>query len=119
MKTIVTYVADDGAIFQTEWECSDYEAKLRAEEFTNTAFLFNNNGERMPLSSDSFEKAFFIFAKTERAAAYLKEEFSDWDNPWTNKAPQAGIWWYNGEHWQPAEEITAIAKIIEIIASKY
>ena len=74
MRVIKTYIADDGKRFDSEYECMEYEEKLRSNKFADSAFLFDQDGKKLPLTGDGFEQAYFIICKTEEAADYLYEE---------------------------------------------
>ncbi len=116
MKIIETYVAEDGTEFNNEQECCEYEEKLRAQPFADTALLFDAEGNKMSLSAVSFENATYIKAVTDEAAAYMAKEFKDWDNPWWNSGiVEAGCWAYFGDGWEPVEDILAMARIIKRI----
>lgn len=115
MTTVTTYIAEDGTKFDSEWECMDYEAEQEAKEYADTAFLFDDKGERLSLHSDSFNEAFFIKATTNEAAQFMAERFEGWSTPWYDRgiAPQAGMWVFFNEEWTALEEIEHAYKMMQ------
>ena len=118
MKTITTYIANDGTEFNNEWECQDYEAEQEARKYQDTAILLDEDGERLPLCDDSFQEAFYIKAVTDEAARFMAERFVCWSTPWNEYGiePHAGIWAFFNEEWTQAEEIEKVYKIIRKIS---
>lgn len=116
MVVVKTYIAEDGTHFDTEWECADYESKLRMNAFKDTALLFDIHGQRLPLKEKNFEAAYYIKALTDEAAEYMAELASGWENPWgRSKEAKAGFWVYIGDEWTPAKTILDMAEIINRI----
>lgn len=113
------YISDDGMEFQSEWECVEHEAEIRANKFKDTALLFNAEGEPLVLTEEGFEKAWFIRCKTKEAAEYLYHEFGNiYSNPWCGShtcALKAGCWCYSGEEWLDIEELKRLANIVKLI----
>lgn len=117
MRVIKTYVAEDGTTFDNEQECAEYEEELRINTFADTALLFDEEGNKMPLSAMNFERAIYIKAVTDEAAAFMAEEFRYCDNPWWNSdTAKAGCWVFFGDAWRPIEDILEMARIIEQIS---
>lgn len=116
MEIITKYVADDGTVFSTEWECLDYEEQEKDKLYNNTVFLFNQCGERIPLHSN-FEEVYIIYTTTDEATQYLSEKYSDWVNPWyrENNSIEAGCWIFIDEKWIPAKKIFEIADFLKKI----
>ncbi len=119
MQIIKTYIAEDGTKFDNEWECAEHEEKLTAQKFADTAFIYDKDGNPLPMVASGFETAVYLVAKTDEAAAFMAELFKDWCNPWWNscEAVAAGCWVSpDGDEWQPAEDILKMARIIEQIS---
>lgn len=113
------YISDDGIEFQNEWECADYEAKIRANRFKDAALLFDKDGKPLCLTEKGFEEAWFIRCKTKEAAEYLFNEFGDtYDNPWWGSHAydlKAGCWYYEGDYWLATDELLRLADIVKSI----
>lgn len=118
MKVISTYIADDGTEFENSWECEKYEAKCRSNKFKDVALLFDEKGQRLPLTDKGFEKANFIVAKTVEAAEYMVDEFGPgWTTPWDEYGVVAGMWYYDGgdDGWGDVKELFALVDTIKKI----
>lgn len=125
MYTKTTYFADDGTAFESKGECLEYERKQRMSPYKDTAFLFDECGNLLPLTDEGFQKAIFIYCKDNEAAGYMFEEFSrNWRTPWGNWATtlcaSSGCWMYDDERdkWIPADDILKTAEIIQKIMKK-
>lgn len=113
MTVLKVYVAEDGTKFSDELECIHYEDELRANQFRTTALLFDEDGKPLPLSVGGFESAYYIRAVTDEAAAYMAEEFKDYDNPWYREGhTNAGAWVFFNDNWTAADTIFKIAEIL-------
>lgn len=122
MKTITTYIADDGKEFKERHLCEAYEAKIRANKFKDVALLFDSNGTPLPLTDQSFGRIKFIVAKTDEAAQYMFDEFGpSWLMPWEySTKPTAGVWFYNDDcdRYETPDEICDLVKTLLKIKEK-
>ncbi len=117
MTKKVTFIADDGTVFDDEYDCIRYEEKFRFNEFKDSILFFNEKGNELPVGSDYFDKCYYFICKTDESAAYLYQELmNDYDLPWPIKNySHAGAWmWYN-EKWIEIKEFLKTAKIAEKI----
>lgn len=119
MKIIKTYVADDGTRFDNEYDCITHEEILRSNQFSDTAFLFDKQGNKLPLTCDAFGDAYFIVCKTKEAAEYLKDEFGGtWENPWMHNPVGKEFWVYFGDSWYSAETLENIINLAHEVFEK-
>lgn len=125
MITKITYIADDGKVFKDEYECRKYERQLRSNPYKDTALLFDDCGNPLPLTDESVQKASFIYCKDDDAANFMHEEFGrDWLLPWGNYhsvvCASAGCWIYDSERdeWISVNEVLKTAEIIQRIMKK-
>lgn len=116
MTTI--YIADDGKQFEYEDECLAYEKEIRIKRFSNAIFIFDEEGKQLEFNKSNFEISYYILCKTKEAAAYMYNEFCDYDLPWgTLEEISAGLWYYDGDEWLPVDGILEKARIIKKIQS--
>ena len=123
MTKVTYYIADDGTKFCDEWKCQRYEQDIRMTQYKNTALLFNEEGELLPLCDESIQEAFYIYAVTDDAAHFITEEFgTDYNIPWSfnseSRYPRAGIWIFYNSEWIPKSRIDKISAIFSKIQER-
>lgn len=124
MTIETTYIADDGTRFDNEWDCERHEAKKRAEEFKDTAFLFDHDGKILSLDGDGFEEACYLKAITDDAARYMAEIFAGWCTPWNSEysdltqSIKAGCWAYINGMWTSTDDVKNIVKTLRKIGEE-
>lgn len=75
MKAI--YISDDGKIFEDEWECKDYEWRLK-HPLTDIHFYDENNNELTDIfSEESYSKTEKVVVSNEKTLKEL-QEFADY-----------------------------------------
>ena len=122
MTTVIEYVADDGTVFEYEDDCLFYEFSLYVDKYKDDILLFNDNGERMGFTCDNLreqlERCHWLIVRTNEAAAFLYDEFSDITLPWRqNEKVNAGLWTFdeNISCWISREELEQEFKIFNQI----
>lgn len=101
----ILYKADDGTIFEDEYECIHYEDALKYEDVTDVIFA-DINGKIFCLSEalkdDKFDRCYFIYAKNYEAWAIANDaiinkiglEFPEWGME--DKSTSRCWYWMNG-----------------------
>lgn len=123
MRKEIIYYADDGTKFDDEYECEEYEQKIKSNKFKDTALLFDEYGKRLYLTSDGYESAVYIVCKTSEAAEFIYEQmghslYTPWDS--YRATPCAGCWkWDNDvDKWVSVEELLKEAEDIVALFKK-
>ncbi len=121
MKTTTRFIADDGKEFEEENECKKHEHKLKNNNFNTTVLLFDKCGRRLPLTKANVAACVFIVCKTNEAARYLFEEFSDCYLPWVVLGKAArGSWYfdYKSDTWIDVKKILKLAEVIKKVTKQ-
>lgn len=109
MRTIITYVAEDGKQFRDEDECLAYETELRNAKFAANITFFDSDGKTLSLSEDGFLSAKFILCRTKEATQFLQDEYGpNYYTPWDDNPIEAGCWvkddLFDDNNWRPVED---------------
>jgi hypothetical protein len=96
MKEVIYYEANDGARFNDEDECRNYEFQLALNAVIGQFTLADEEGN----SVERLEDAYFIGTKTEEAALFIQYwgEEEGLSNPFDNYndlTPSAGHYYYS------------------------
>lgn len=78
MKTI--YEALDGKIFTTEYDCMNYERKLKLKILSEDVLGLDDNGKPVEMNEDAdvfFRKVYFLYVKTDEAAKLIQDDYDD------------------------------------------
>lgn len=78
METI--YKAFDGKIFTTEYDCMDYEKKLKLQILSEDVLGLDFHGEPVEMNEDIdafFRKIYFLYVKTDKAAKLIRDDYYD------------------------------------------
>lgn len=120
MKKITMYEAIDGKQFNTEDECVQYESRLEATKYKDSALLFNIDGIRLDFSDKDMNEAYFIHALTDEAAQFLTKKFGRrFGLPWDSaKSAKASTWVFVDDNWVAAHDILGAAAILKKIMQK-
>lgn len=84
IKTI--YIADDGAQFDSEYDCKIHEVSTAAEEFKDTLFFYDDGGYRITDILDNYDNVCYITIKDVNAIevveiiANLLDCYSPWES---------------------------------------
>lgn len=70
MRTV--FIADDGTVFDDEWDCQDYEFR-KSIDFESIEIYDQYRTRYDPLSEDGYNKAVKIIVKTEKAVSDLNK----------------------------------------------
>lgn len=117
MKEVILYEAIDGKQFNIKDECVQYESRLEATKYKDSALLFNIDGTRLGFSDKDMNDAYFIHASTDEAAQFLAKKFGRrFGLPWGNtQSAKAGTWAFIDGDWVNAHDVLAIAAILNKI----
>lgn len=78
MKTI--YEALDGKIFTTEYDCMNYERKLKLKILSKDVLGLDDNGKPVEMNEGAdvfFRKVYFLYVKTDEAAKLIQDDYGD------------------------------------------
>lgn len=73
MRKETIYIADDGAKFNTEYECNVYEFKKRLNDKKDTFMLFDSKFDE----TNNIGIAYYIYVKNEDGIKILEELFDN------------------------------------------
>lgn len=111
MKTIITYIAEDGTPFENERECYEYEQKMKFDKIQNMFTWLNYKFEPMPTTADiSADSIEYIIVNDERAFEALNDWFMD--NGFYNfEITETGIYYWDNDIEQFLHLDTEIEKL--------
>jgi hypothetical protein len=124
METIVKYVAFDGAEFDYEEDCVNYEFEVKAKEYVEHFTLYDYNRKPIKFCADGqiLEHTNYIVVKTEKAVSFLDDWMIDYGCYSTigksadlaDIENRVGLWMWDDvketwKHWE-----TEIAKMREL-----
>lgn len=125
MRKETIYIADDGAKFNTEYECDVYEFKKRLNDKKDTFMLFDSKFNE----TNNIGIAYYIYVKNEDGIKILEELFDNegYFTPWlrNNELRHLGVFYFddNTQEWLDLDKelntlLGARNKISEMIAKK-
>lgn len=91
MKRVEQFIADDGKIFDDEWECEQYERNLKFKSVTiNKDFRLWNKNRQL---TDDISDAFYIEVLNEEAIEYIIaiSEDDGLSTPWFQWDPDKNL----------------------------
>ena len=97
MTHVEYFEADDGTMFDDEFDCYQYELELRAKTLTTDLFFFDSHHNALPLTRLGYEDSYYVCVNTEEASEYLNDlaGFTGQCPPWgSNNEPRPGKWVY-------------------------
>ena len=111
MKTIITYIAEDGTSFKTEQECYEYEQKMKFDNiqdmFTWLDRNFKSLAKTANISADVLE---YIIVDDERAFELLNEWF-EYNGFYDFEITETGIYYWDEDVEQFLHLDTEIEKL--------
>lgn len=119
MKTIITYMADDGTKFDDEKKCIQHENKTLLREIKADCSIKKENGESISLYDilDKWDDVAFIYVKTDEAAYILNDYLCNggYESPWDNRETLAGAFYYAPwcNEWISLDEYRTAVKLLE------
>ena len=112
MTVETIYIADDGTKFDDENSCLQYERKTALDKIKNSIFLFDDNGNELPLDDKGFEQCYFVVSKSDKASRIAWELLQDEYGAPFNEC-RAGIWYYDYDEWHSVDgEFLSLQRII-------
>jgi hypothetical protein len=124
MEKVVKYVAFDGAEFDYEDDCLDYELETRAKEYLEYFALYDCDRKPIKFCADDqvLDRTCYIIVKAEKAVSFLDDWMIDYGRCRTigksadreNIENRVGLWMWDEKeeiwkHWE-----TEIAKMREL-----
>ena len=108
-ETITRYIAEDGKVFDDEYECREYEGSLHINNVSFFVYSDDGNIKKMlPTISDNVSGCEIIVIKTIEGARWVQESCDDWGvkSPFDGKEFKTGIFVYNEyeDKWDDWEE---------------
>lgn len=73
MREVHQYIADDGTIFEKEYDCVEYERDCKLAEHEAEISFYNERFEPLSLKSFNLEAAFYISLYDEQACEVIEE----------------------------------------------
>lgn len=74
----VSYVADDGTVFEDEDDCIDYERGLMLKKYEHDIHMWDDNFQLIPITDSlALDKVYYLTCDTAEAAAVMHEWFED------------------------------------------
>lgn len=110
MKTIITYIAEDGTPFENERECYEYEQKIKFDKIQTMFTWLDSNFKPLAKNGNVGDAFNYIIVNDERAFEALNDWFMD--NGFYNfEITETGIYYWDNDIEQFLHLDTEIEKL--------
>ena len=110
MKTIITYIAEDGTPFENERECYEYEQKIKFDKIQSMFTWLDSNFKPLAKNGNVGDAFNYIIVNDERAFEALNDWFMD--NGFYNfEITETGIYYWDNDIEQFLHLDTEIEKL--------
>ena len=75
MTEIRYWVAEDGTKFDDEWECAQYERKIKLEKYKDDFVFLDHRKDTIPIEEVTTSEVIYIIVKNDRCAEAIGEWF--------------------------------------------
>lgn len=122
----VSYIADDGTVFEDEYECLEYERTLILKKCEHDIHMWDNEFQPIPIAdSKALDKVYYLTCDTAEAVEAMNDWFEHmgYSSPFEgNKsfADMAGrhYYWQDNDEWYEAdnliEKVSGMMKIFGV-----
>lgn len=126
MIECVSYIADDGTVFEDEYECLEYERTLILKKCEHDIHMWDNEFQPIPITdSQALDKVYYLTCDTAEAVEAMNDWFEHmgYSSPFEgNKsfADMAGrhYYWQDNDEWYEAdnliEKVSGMMKIFGV-----
>ena len=109
----VSYIADDGTVFEDEYECLEYERTLILKKCEHDIHMWDNEFQPIPITdSQALDKVYYLTCDTAEAVEAMNDWFEHmgYSSPFEgNKsfADMAGrhYYWQDNDEWSEADDL--------------
>ena len=76
MTEIRYWIAEDGTKFEDEWECIEYERKIKLEKYKDDFVFLDHRKDIIPIEEVTTAEVIYIIVKNDRCAETIGEWFT-------------------------------------------
>lgn len=110
MRKIIKYIAEDGKVFDTEYECYDYEMELNKPS-SKQLKLIGETMEPLPISTEGIDRSYYMIINDVNALRWVVNISEDYGY---SHPTSVGKFYYDTENGEWKDAYCLINKLREI-----